>query len=55
MTLTFYTVIGYLLMAGICGAVILGLVFWFYVGKWLLKLLWIGVKPLFKRSDDVGR
>ena len=54
MTLTFYTAIGYLLMAGICGAVILGLIFWGYVIRWTAKLLIVGVKPLFKRSDDIG-
>lgn len=54
MTLTVYTAIGYLIMAGICGAVILGLIFWFYVIRWTAQLLVIGVRALFKRSDDIG-
>ncbi len=51
MTLTFYTAIGYLLMAGICGAVILGLIFWGYVIKWTAKLLVVGVRALRKGAD----
>ncbi len=53
MTLTFWGVIGYLIAAGICGAVILGLIFWFYIGKWAVKLIACGVRAIYKRSDDV--
>jgi len=51
MTLTLYTVIGYLLMAGIYGAVILGLIFWGYVIKWTIQLGIVAFRALFPRKE----